>query len=154
MRILFGGMALAATLALGVGGTALPAAATAKPPPVVYTQGMGGRWAGAAVRPREIVFGAGYYVTALHWSHWKQSSAFAAGKFYACDSDTHCPIIYKDARVGLTKVKSHKGRAYFSYLTVSEKHHGTYRLVYSNGAWVTLSSALTPLVTSVIRGQS
>src|SRR3984885_13281247 len=109
----------AVSVALGMGlgslgiSAAVPASASSSRT-YVYALGMGGRWQGPAVRPREIAFGALYDVARLSWSSWSSGTAQGRGHYYGFGS--------YEANVKLYDVKVHHGRRYFSWIKIAE--HG------------------------------
>jgi hypothetical protein len=135
------GAALSAAIAIGaIAALAAPASAAALP--VVYAQGMGPLWGGAAVRPAEIVGGARWGFAGpgnlskprpIHWTHWTARSAYGSGQFFAGDSQPPGNVDYP-ADIALTDVRHHGRVAYFRDATVTAKGHKTVHMTY-NGEW-------------------
>jgi hypothetical protein len=149
VRGILTGAALAALLAAGGTAAAAPGALAAqlKPAavagqvtaavklPVVYTQGMGETWAAPKVKPGAIVFGADTEADQLHWTHWTTRSAFASGQWWAC-AGAQGPCQKWSGDVALTRVASHHGTKYFSWLVITAKHHKTITYKYTaTGQW-------------------
>ena len=114
--------------------TALPASASVRPV-VVYTQGMAGSWAGPAVRPPWIDFGADWIFSgnpaakSIRWTHWTIRSAYGAGRYLVSDGCCH-PVLNYPADIALTDVQHHGSTPYFRDATITARGHRTIHLWY------------------------
>jgi hypothetical protein len=111
--------------------------------PVVYS-GMGGRWVSAAVRPRYMAMGAGYWYDRLRWSGWTGRTAHGQGRIDYSNNGEAGPVHRYPVKITFSNVLVHAGRRYFARMTVRSPDHmagrpghapTTLHLWMSRGQW-------------------
>lgn len=117
----------------GLGTTTAASAATSRIP-VIY--GTYGNWQTPRVKPRAQAMGACFVLRDMRWKTWNGTSAKAGGTDevapYGCASRAYD----WPSTITLYRVRIHKGRPYYSRMTITSHGHPTFHRVYRiPGGW-------------------
>lgn len=123
----------AAVLSAGLGPITAASAATSRIP-VIY--GTYGNWQTPRVKPRVQVMGACFVLRDMRWKAWNGRYAKAGGIDQVAPRGCASRAYDWRSTITLYRVRIHKGRRYYSRMTITSHGHPTIRRIYRiPGGW-------------------